>query len=173
MSGGCCMFTEREALRLRLEQLSDAEIILIREIQSERNRIYSKLRELDQLDISRLKKKSLLELTQSTLQDLKEDKKKTEFTNPTLQDIKFSNKQDTPSNRQKSSTLRSATLDILKNHKDGINSADLKKAVQNETGIQIKNMTVFMNHLMKRHPEVKKPYRGQYVLDQGKPKSTV
>ncbi|MEX3914312.1 transcriptional repressor Rok [Bacillus paralicheniformis] len=168
------MFTEREALRLRLEQLHDAEIIRIREIQNERNRIYTKLRELDQFDVSRLKKKSLLELTQSTLQDLKEDNKQTEFTKSTfLQDIKTSNKQDTPANSQKSSPLRSVTLDIMKNHKDGINSADLKKAVQNETGIQIKNMTVFMQTLMKRHPEIKKPYRGQYVLDQGKPKSTI
>ncbi|MEC0385681.1 hypothetical protein P8818_14755 [Bacillus velezensis] len=133
------MFTEREALRLRLEQLNDAEIILIREFQNERNHIYKKLRELDQLNINRLKKKSLLELTQTTLQD-----------------IKSSTKQDTPVHKQKTSTLRSATLDIMKNHKDGINSANLKKAVQSKTGIQIKNMTTFMKSLMNRHPEVKK-----------------
>lgn len=139
MSGGGCMFTEREALRLRLEQLNDAEIILIREFQNERNHIYKKLRELDQLNINRLKKKSLLELTQTTLQD-----------------IKSSTKQDTPVHKQKTSTLRSATLDIMKNHKDGINSANLKKAVQSKTGIQIKNMTTFMKSLMNRHPEVKK-----------------
>ncbi|MCY0092237.1 MULTISPECIES: hypothetical protein [Bacillus amyloliquefaciens group] len=146
------MFTEREALRLRLEQLNDAEIILIREFQNERNHIYKKLRELDQLNINRLKKKSLLELTQTTLQD-----------------IKTSIKQDTSVNKHKTSTLRSAALDIMKDHKDEINSADLKKAVQSKTGIQIKNMTAFMEGLMKRHPEVKKPYRGQYVLVQGKP----
>ncbi len=156
MSGGGCMFTEREALRLRLEQLNDAEIILIREFQNERNHIYKKLRELDQLNINRLKKKSLLELTQTTLQD-----------------IKSSTKQDTPVHKQKTSTLRSATLDIMKNHKDGINSANLKKAVQSKTGIQIKNMTTFMKSLMNRHPEVKKPSRGQYVLTQGKHKTTV
>ncbi|WP_390184538.1 Rok-like winged helix domain-containing protein [Bacillus amyloliquefaciens] len=150
------MFTEREALRLRLEQLNDAEIILIREFQNERNHIYKKLRELDQLNINRLKKKSLLELTQTTLQD-----------------IKSSTKQDTPVHKQKTSTLRSATLDIMKNHKDGINSANLKKAVQSKTGIQIKNMTTFMKSLMNRHPEVKKPSRGQYVLTQGKHKTTV
>lgn len=156
MSGGGCMFTEREALRLRLEQLNDAEIILIREFQNERNHIYQKLRELDRLNINRLKKKSLLELTQTTLQD-----------------IKSSTKQDTPVHKQKTSTLRSATLDIMKNHKDGINSANLKKAVQSKTGIQIKNMTTFMKSLMNRHPEVKKPSRGQYVLTQGKHKTTV
>ncbi|WP_459253191.1 Rok-like winged helix domain-containing protein [Bacillus velezensis] len=73
-----------------------------------------------------------------------------------MQDIKSSTKQDTPVHKQKTSTLRSATLDIMKNHKDGINSANLKKAVQSKTGIQIKNMTTFMKSLMNRHPEVKK-----------------
>ncbi|WFA07075.1 hypothetical protein [Bacillus sp. HSf4] len=41
------MFTEREALRLRLEQVNDAEINLLRQLREERNEIYSKLRELD------------------------------------------------------------------------------------------------------------------------------
>lgn len=173
MSGGGCMFTEREALRLRLEQLNDAEIILIREFQNEHNHIYQKLRELDRLNINRLKKKSLLELTQTTLQGLKENNNKIKPSSSTLQDIKSSTKQDTPVHKQKTSTLRSATLDIMKNHKDGINSANLKKAVQSKTGIQIKNMTTFMKSLMNRHPEVKKPSRGQYVLTQGKHKTTV
>ncbi|TWL42135.1 Repressor Rok [Bacillus paralicheniformis] len=41
------MFDEREALRLRLEQLGDAEIQVMRELRKERQDIYSKLRELD------------------------------------------------------------------------------------------------------------------------------
>lgn len=41
------MFNEREALRLRLEQLGDAEIQVMRELRKEREGIYSKLRELD------------------------------------------------------------------------------------------------------------------------------
>ncbi|TWK28424.1 Repressor Rok [Bacillus paralicheniformis] len=41
------MFNEREALRLRLEQLNDKEIIVMRELREEREGIYSKLRELD------------------------------------------------------------------------------------------------------------------------------
>ncbi|TWJ78637.1 hypothetical protein CHCC20488_4122 [Bacillus paralicheniformis] len=41
------MFNEREALRLRLEQLNNAEIQAIRELQNERKDIYSRLRELD------------------------------------------------------------------------------------------------------------------------------
>ncbi len=41
------MFNEREALRLRLEQLNEAEVKVIREYQIERDNIYAKLRELD------------------------------------------------------------------------------------------------------------------------------
>ncbi len=41
------MFNEREALRLRLEQLNEAEVKVIREYQIERDKIYAKLRELD------------------------------------------------------------------------------------------------------------------------------
>lgn len=40
------MFNEREALRLRLEQLGDAEIQVMRELRKEREGIYSKPREL-------------------------------------------------------------------------------------------------------------------------------
>ncbi|RCK10961.1 hypothetical protein DT075_27360 [Bacillus licheniformis] len=46
------MFNEREALRLRLEQLNNAEIQIIRELQSERKDIYSRLRELDRQKVS-------------------------------------------------------------------------------------------------------------------------
>ncbi|WP_416333597.1 hypothetical protein [Bacillus glycinifermentans] len=62
------MFTEREALRLRCEQLNDAEINLLRQLREERNEIYSKLRELDNqnnpdeaTDANMIHKKSLLE----------------------------------------------------------------------------------------------------------------
>ncbi|MCY8335602.1 hypothetical protein MOC54_22445, partial [Bacillus spizizenii] len=40
------MFNEREALRLRLEQLNEAEVKVIREYQIERDKRYAKLREL-------------------------------------------------------------------------------------------------------------------------------
>lgn len=46
------MFNEREALRLRLEQLNNAEIQAIRELQNERKDIYSRLRELDRQKVS-------------------------------------------------------------------------------------------------------------------------
>ncbi|MFN2747236.1 MULTISPECIES: hypothetical protein [unclassified Bacillus (in: firmicutes)] len=65
------MFTEREALRLRLEQVNDAEINLLRQLREERNEIYSKLRELDNqnnldevTDSDMIHKKSLFRISQ-------------------------------------------------------------------------------------------------------------
>ncbi|MFC1285035.1 hypothetical protein ABEB39_06200 [Bacillus paralicheniformis] len=66
------MFNEREALRLRLEQLNNAEIQAIRELQNERKDIYSRLRELDRQKVSSSNhKKTLLELVDETANLLK------------------------------------------------------------------------------------------------------
>ncbi len=57
MTGVLHMFNEREASRLRLEQLNEAEVKVIREYQIERDKIYAKLRELDNTgDLSDTKK---------------------------------------------------------------------------------------------------------------------
>ncbi|MCY1628288.1 hypothetical protein LG208_00050 [Bacillus paralicheniformis] len=145
------MFTEREALRLRLEQLNDAEIQVIREIQRERNGIYVKLRELDKFDASpeNYKKKSLIELAHSTAQALKKQEK---VNRPGPY-------------KSKTATQREAALEILKRYEKGLSGVMLKNEIQYETGLVINNMTTFMQGLMKNHPEVKKPYRGRYVLD--------
>lgn len=66
------MFNEREALRLRLEQLNNAEIQIIRELQSERKDIYSRSWELDRQKVSSSHhKKTLLELVDETVNLLK------------------------------------------------------------------------------------------------------
>lgn len=71
------MFNEREALRLRLEQLKDAEINVMRELRNERNEIYAKLRELDnQNDSSITNKKSLIELVSDTAKTFESKKSK-------------------------------------------------------------------------------------------------
>nr|WP_278192742.1 hypothetical protein [Bacillus haynesii] len=67
MIGGGNVFNEREALRLRLEQLNNAEIQVIRELQNERKDIYSRLRELDRQKVSSSHhKKTLLQLVDET-----------------------------------------------------------------------------------------------------------
>lgn len=145
------MFAEREALRLRLEQLNDAEIQVIREIQRERNGIYVKLRELDKFDVSpkNHKKKSLIELAHSTAQAFK-TRKKVNRPGPY---------------KSKTATQREAALEILKRYEKGISGVMLKNEIQYETGLFINNMTTFMQGLMKHHPEVKKPYRGRYAWE--------
>jgi len=66
------VFNEREALRLRLEQLNNAEIQAIRELQNERKDIYSRLRELDRQKVSSSHhKKTLLQLVDETVNLLK------------------------------------------------------------------------------------------------------
>lgn len=42
------MFNERMALKLRLEQLENTEIRLLKELREERERLFTKLRELDE-----------------------------------------------------------------------------------------------------------------------------
>ena len=44
------MFNERMALKLRLEQLENTEIRLLKELREERERLFTKLRELDEKD---------------------------------------------------------------------------------------------------------------------------
>ncbi|MCD7911094.1 transcriptional repressor Rok [Bacillus velezensis] len=161
------MFTEREALRLRLEQLNGAELKIMREIQSERNRIYMKLCELDKQNHNPYvnSKKSLLELAYSTAQALKtENEKNAKNALVSSRLKKFSASKIAPGS--KTAIQREATLEILKGHKNVISGSDLKSKIQRQTGLPINNMTIFMQGLMKQHREVKKISRGLYLLEQ-------
>ncbi|MDA1475246.1 Rok-like winged helix domain-containing protein [Bacillus changyiensis] len=155
------MFNERDALRLRLEQLNHTEITVIREFQKERNQIYAKLRELDganQLP-SVNKKSSLIELASATAQKFKEVNKHSE-----TEKSSFMLNTKEQIHRSKTSIHREAALKVLNTYKEGIRGTDLRVEIEKETGIPIMNMTTFMQGLMKHHPEVKKPDRGRYML---------
>ncbi|WP_227005570.1 Rok-like winged helix domain-containing protein [Bacillus paralicheniformis] len=52
----------------------------------------------------------------------------------------------------------------MNEYKEGIRGARLRKEIEKETGMKVKNMTTFMSGLMKHHPEIKKQFRGQYRL---------
>ncbi|EME72537.1 transcriptional repressor Rok [Bacillus sonorensis] len=165
------MFNEREALRLRLEQLNDAEINLLRQLREERNEIYSKLRELDNqnnpyeaTDANMIYKKSLLELANETAKSF--EKNKPEKTNPPI--VSSLNPSRKPRLGTKSHKHREAALKVLQNQKGEIRSYELQKEIEKETGIPINNMTTFMQGLMKFYPEVEKTYRGRYVLRKSK-----
>ncbi|WP_270574382.1 transcriptional repressor Rok [Bacillus glycinifermentans] len=165
------MFTEREALRLRLEQLNDAEINVIRELRKERDEIYSKLRELDKqinpielTDSSITHKKSLLELANETAKSFEENKPD----KPTPPIVSASNPRRKPRLGTRAHKHREIALRILKDHKGEIRGYELQKEIEKETGMSIRNMTTFMQGLMKFHPEVEKTYRGCYVLKKEK-----
>ncbi|MFO6495616.1 hypothetical protein ACINLD_05150 [Bacillus sp. z60-11] len=159
------MFNEREALRLRLEQLNDKEIHVMRELREERESIYIKLRELDrgnQLPKAD-KNSSLIELASAAAQELKQSKN--------LSQHSFSDDGTSPldseaeeRHRSKTSIQREAALKILNEHKDGMRGTSLRTEIEKETGFPVKNMTTFMNGLMKHYPEIEKPGRGRYLL---------
>ncbi|MBU8785250.1 MULTISPECIES: Rok-like winged helix domain-containing protein [Bacillus] len=153
------MFNEREALRLRLEQLNDAEINVMRELREERNEIYSKLRELDNSEPNMIHKKPLLELANATAKPF--EKNKPEKSAP-IDSSSIPRRKPKPGT--KAYKHREAALKILKRHKGEIKSRELQKEIEKETGMSIPNMTTFMQGLIKFHPEVEKTYRGQYVL---------
>ncbi|MCY9224188.1 hypothetical protein MOF11_03825 [Bacillus haynesii] len=153
------MFNEREALRLRLEQLNDKEIIVMRDLREEREGIYSKLRELDknQNNPPQVRESSsLMDLVITAAQELKQSKS----SSPHIQTNNISQ----PFNKSITSIQREAALKILSMHKEGIRGAGLRKEIEKETGMKVKNMTTFMSGLMKHHPEIKKPGRGHYVI---------
>ncbi|MCY7858926.1 transcriptional repressor Rok [Bacillus sonorensis] len=166
------MFNEREALRLRLEQLNDAEINLLRQLREDRNEIYSKLRELDNqnnpyeaTDANMIYKKSLLELANETAKSFEKNKPE-KTTAPIASSSKPRRK---PRLGTKSHKHREVALKILRDHKGEIRGYELQKEIEKETGIPINNMTTFMQGLMRFHPEVEKTYRGRYVLRKSKP----
>lgn len=152
------MADQREALRVRLEELVKHEILILREFRSEREKIYSRLRELERsYDILCRGKKSqsqseLIEQTASAV-------KTSHVTSKPIQQKKRRQ------GRAESNASRKAALTILKLQDKPISSIDLKQKIEKETGSQISNMTIFMNHLMKKYPEVRKPHRGQYILE--------
>ncbi|MFJ5963591.1 MULTISPECIES: hypothetical protein [unclassified Bacillus (in: firmicutes)] len=183
------MFNEREALRLRLEQLNEAEVKVIREYQIERDTIYAKLRELDRQGTG---------LVTDTKKEMRSDKKTDSL--PVLaelaaQEVRSFQQQQTQSNAtsplgtgqlngapvgipegsrrrrgtarpgSKAAKLREAAIKTLKRHNAAIKSSELQKEIEKESGLEIPNMTTFMQSLIKMYPEVKKPYRGQYILE--------
>lgn len=179
------MFNEREALRLRLEQLNEAEVKVIREYQMERDKIYAKLRELDgnhggaakfkdysKESESNKKSESLPVLAELAAQEMKnyqqpqeQKETQTQETSSQLPERVSRRRRGTARPGSKAAKLREAAIKTLKRHNAAIKSSELQKEIEKESGLEIPNMTTFMQSLIKMYPEVKKPYRGQYILE--------
>lgn len=150
--GGEKMADQREALCMRLAEIDKHEISILREFQLEREKIFSSLRALERSS----KEKKLP--SQVALEQTANDVKTYRVTSKPIQQKKRRQ------GRAESKASREAALHILKQQDKPMSSIDLKRKIEKETGVHISNMTTFMNTLMKMHPEVKKPYRGQYRM---------
>ncbi|MGM0756830.1 MAG: hypothetical protein ACQETN_11775 [Bacillota bacterium] len=183
------MFNEREALRLRLEQLNEAEVKVIREYQIERDAIYAKLRELDRQGtglVADTKKEvrterktdSLPVLAELAAQEMRsyQQPAQSNATSPLgtgqlngapvgIPEGSTRRRRGTARPGSKAAKLREAAIKTLKRHNAAIKSSELQKEIEKESGLEIPNMTTFMQSLIKMYPEVKKPYRGQYILE--------
>ncbi|MEH7694327.1 Rok-like winged helix domain-containing protein [Bacillus altitudinis] len=185
------MFNEREALRLRLEQLNEAEVKVIREYQIERDAIYAKLRELDRQGtglVTDTKKEvrterktdSLPVLAELAAQEMRSYNQPAQTQSNVTSSLGTGQLNAAPvgipegSTRRRRGTarpgskaakLREAAIKTLKRHNAAIKSSELQKEIEKESGLEIPNMTTFMQSLIKMYPEVKKPYRGQYILE--------
>lgn len=184
------MFNEREALRLRLEQLNEAEVKVIREYQLERDAIYAKLRELDHQGTGfvadtkkelRTDRKTdslpvLAELAAQEIRSYQQPQTQSTVTSPLgtgqhngvpvgIPEGSTRRRRGTARPGSKAAKLREAAIKTLKRHNAAIKSSELQKEIEKESGLEIPNMTTFMQSLIKMYPEVKKPYRGQYILE--------
>lgn len=144
------MFNEREALRLRLEQLNEAEVKVIREYQIERDKIYAKLRELDRNGspseikrISVLKKPdSLPVLAELAAQEIRsyQPQSQQQSVQPQLQSISSlpagipdgttRRRRGTARPGSKAAKLREAAIKTLKRHNAAIKSSELQKRLK-------------------------------------------
>lgn len=157
------MFDERAALKLRLEQMKDAEERLVRELQKERAYIFNRLRELDKEE-------------ERETEDFKEETRYLEFANKYLEapdenieegfQAAIKSRRARPSRRSKTTKMRDTAIRILKEQTAPIRGIDLKRAIEKQTGFQIANMTTFMNTITKADPNIIKIGRGLYTYDQ-------
>lgn len=239
------MYGERHALKTRLEELNHAEERTIRHYQEERERIYERLRKLDENErlfsgtpsepekeihiedlnsqnaVMNEQVKLMVETiredmekeNQSTLQHLTQQLNEAKEIISSLQQIQIpklfletkdqssnneidqkENKKEAGTSKKNKTTSKGTTknkrtalknkdvtvkvseqdkidytplyeeaLTILKRHTASIQSVEIKKELEEKMGIQIPNMTTFMERLMKKNPLIEKPFRGQYV----------
>ncbi|PLT28547.1 Rok-like winged helix domain-containing protein [Peribacillus deserti] len=167
------MFNERDALKLRLEQLLMAEEKTIREFREERREILDRLRELDLLD----RQKDITENKDADqVKPLQFDDVSPATSNERLEEAQSRLeekdqigrepvKEEKPAKgyHKKTLLLRDATLKILQQHHTAIPLAQLKKELEQETGVEIKNISLFMTNLAKKESHLKKATHGQYM----------
>ncbi|HLU22866.1 MAG TPA: competence protein ComK [Bacillaceae bacterium] len=148
------MFDERIALRMRLEQMNEAEERLLSELRKERAFIFNRLRELDELqeheDLNHQSYTSTVEMNSHS-------EHKQELLTP------MKKRRARPSRRSKTTKMRETAVEILTAERVPMRSSELQKIIEEKTGFTIANMTTFMNTIMKIDTNIEKLGRGLYT----------
>ncbi|MBW8350946.1 competence protein ComK [Bacillus sp. IITD106] len=148
------MFNERLALKMRLEQMKDAEEKLLSKLQKERAEIFNRLRELDA--------KSESEKTTTEKIHYIDSHNKMIDTPSNISENAPKTRKGRPSRRSKTTKMRETAITILKEQDAPIRGSVLQKQIEERTGFRIANMTTFMNTIKKTDDNIKKLGRGLY-----------
>lgn len=159
------MFSERVALRFRLEQMSQQEERLKQLFIDERNEIYSRLRELDAEENNDSSIREQVEESIATPSYETEASLPSTPTPPSPTSVKPSSSKSKRGRKPTRTPEKEAAITILKQNPDGMKGVDLQKAVEEVTGSDIANMTTFMKSVENLDPNVKKPIRGMYTYE--------
>lgn len=133
------MFDERIALKVRLDQLADAELRVMQEFRKERESIFARLKELDQAE----PKPEVAAFTTIGAPPRARRGRRSESL----------------------TTLRDTAIRILKEQNTPIRGVELQRFVEEQTGKKIANMTTFMNGLERENAHVRKLGRGLYMYE--------
>ncbi|WP_203362694.1 competence protein ComK [Bacillus sp. REN10] len=140
------MFDERVALKIRLEQLADSELKIIREFNRERESIFQRLKELDAMAASSNERKPKETMTITQITSLPHKRKRGRRS-------------------ENLDELRNAAISILKAQNTPIRGVELQRQIEENTGKKIANMTTFMVALERENQRVRKLGRGLYIYD--------
>ncbi|MCM3788099.1 competence protein ComK [Domibacillus sp. 8LH] len=141
------MFNERMALKIRLDQLADAEVRVMQEFKKEREAIFARLQELDETEENHTPDiTAAADITAVT----------TVGAPPKVRRGRRS---------EGLTELRDTTIRILKKQNTPIRGIELQRYVEEQSGKKIANMTTFMNSLERENAHVRKLGRGLYIYE--------
>lgn len=143
------------ALKMRLEQMNDAEERILDTLRKERAEIFTRLRELD----SKLETDSSYEsLPQIESNRVSQQPDITQQISPST-----ARRKGFPSRRSKTMKMRNIAIECLKEVGAPVRGADLQKRIEERADNRITNMTTFMSALQKTDENIIKLGRGLYT----------
>ncbi|TDL34864.1 competence protein ComK [Jeotgalibacillus sp. S-D1] len=152
------MFNERIALKIRLEQMVDAEERILQEFRKERETILERLRELDSIQ------------SENGSQDLQSHYTPDIVPLSSLNDSENVPRPATkriPKTKKigKSRQMHEAAFKILRERLQPVKGTEIQEFIFNETGFKVANMTTFMKTIQRKEKQVRKLDRGLYIFE--------